>query len=202
MERGTFVDLRSRPAKPARSGSMDREQWDRHYGGDELVWTSAPNRFLVSEVAALPPGRAVDLACGEGRNAIWLAERGWTVTGVDFSPVGLAKAQRLADSRQVHARWVESAIQEWSAPARRIRSGGRLLSAASPARTVSRTGHGRGGGCSWWNPARRRPRSRQFDQRVRWAARRHRSLRRGGRDRCGRRRWARCGTCRTGGPPG
>lgn len=96
---------------------MDRHQWDERYGGVELLWTSAPNQFLVSEVAGLPAGSAVDLACGEGRNAVWLAEQGWVVTGVDFSSVGLAKAQRLAQSRQVAVRWVESAVQEWTAPA-------------------------------------------------------------------------------------
>jgi SAM-dependent methyltransferase len=96
---------------------VDREQWDERYSGDELVWTSTPNEFLVSEVADLPAGSAVDLACGEGRNAVWLAERGWKVTGVDFSPVGLAKAQRLAESRrQVDVQWVESAVEEWTAP--------------------------------------------------------------------------------------
>ena len=95
---------------------MDRDQWDERYSGDELVWTSTPNEFLVSEVADLPPGRAVDLACGEGRNAVWLAERGWSVTGVDFSPVGLAKAERMAESRQVDVRWVELAVEDWTAP--------------------------------------------------------------------------------------
>jgi SAM-dependent methyltransferase len=95
---------------------VDRHQWDERYGGDELLWTSAPNQFLVSEVAGLPAGSAVDLACGEGRNAVWLAEQGWVVTGVDFSSVGLAKAQRLAQSRHVDVRWVESAVREWTAP--------------------------------------------------------------------------------------
>ncbi len=95
---------------------MDRDQWDERYGGDELVWTSVPNQFLVAEVVGLPAGRAVDLACGEGRNAVWLAQLGWKVTGVDFSPVGLAKARRLAQSRKVDVRWVESAVQEWTAP--------------------------------------------------------------------------------------
>ena len=66
----------------------------------ELVWSAEPNRFLVAEVVDLSPGRALDLACGEGRNAIWLAEQGWTVTGVDFSNVALDKARRLAGSAQ------------------------------------------------------------------------------------------------------
>ena len=80
------------------------------------MWTSTPNQFLVSEVIGLPPGRAVDLACGEGRNAVWLADQGWQVTGVDFSPVGLAKGRRLAELRNVEVTWVESAVQEWTPP--------------------------------------------------------------------------------------
>jgi SAM-dependent methyltransferase len=80
---------------------MDRQQWDERYMTDELIWRAEPNRFLVEEVARMKPGRALDLACGEGRNALWLAERGWQVTGVDFSPVGLAKARRLAVVRRV-----------------------------------------------------------------------------------------------------
>jgi SAM-dependent methyltransferase len=95
---------------------VDRDQWNERYGGDDLVWTSTPNQFLVSEASDLPVGRAVDLACGEGRNAVWLAERGWKVTGVDFSPVGLAKANRLARSRQVDVRWVESPVEAWTPP--------------------------------------------------------------------------------------
>ena len=71
---------------------MDRRVWDERYAETELVWSSEPNRFLVERAAALAPGRALDLACGEGRNGLWLAERGWRVTGVDFSRVGIEKA--------------------------------------------------------------------------------------------------------------
>jgi 2-polyprenyl-3-methyl-5-hydroxy-6-metoxy-1,4-benzoquinol methylase len=99
---------------------VDRHEWDTRYAGEELVWTSTPNQFLVSEVAGLSVGRAVDLACGEGRNAVWLAEQGWRVTGVDFSPVGLAKGRQLAESRNVDVQWVESAMQEWSPPPERF----------------------------------------------------------------------------------
>ncbi len=95
---------------------MTSRQWDERYRGDDLVWTDTPNQFLVAEAVELPAGRAVDLACGEGRNSIWLAERGWTVTGVDFSSVGLAKAKRFADLREVEVTWVESAIEAWSPP--------------------------------------------------------------------------------------
>ena len=95
---------------------MNSRQWDERYGGDELVWSSTPNQFLVAEVAGLPAGRAVDLACGEGRNSIWLAEEGWEVTGVDFSPVGLTKAKRFADLSGVQVTWIESAVEDWTPP--------------------------------------------------------------------------------------
>ncbi len=80
---------------------MDSETWDRRYEGAELLWTAQPNRFLVAEAQTLAPGRALDLACGEGRNAVWLAELGWSVTGVDFSPVAIGKARQLAEARGV-----------------------------------------------------------------------------------------------------
>ena len=94
--------------------AMDSEAWDRRYAERELVWTSQPNRFLVAEVAALPPGRALDVACGEGRNTVWLAERGWEVTGVDFSEVGLEKARELAKLRSVGSRWVAANLLEYT----------------------------------------------------------------------------------------
>jgi 2-polyprenyl-3-methyl-5-hydroxy-6-metoxy-1,4-benzoquinol methylase len=64
-------------------------EWDLRYSGPDLVWGAGPNRFVTEETAALPAGRALDLGTGEGRNAIWLAERGWQVTAVDFSAAGL-----------------------------------------------------------------------------------------------------------------
>ena len=91
---------------------MTSQQWDNRYSGDELVWTSTPNQFLVAEAVGLRPGRAVDLACGEGRNSIWLAEQGWEVTGIDFSPVSLDKAKRLADLLGVKVTWIEADIEE------------------------------------------------------------------------------------------
>jgi SAM-dependent methyltransferase len=96
--------------------TLDSRQWDERYRGDELVWSSTPNQFLVTEVDGLPPGQAVDLACGEGRNSIWLAEQGWRVTGVDFSSAGLAKAERFAALRGVDVTWVESPVEHWTSP--------------------------------------------------------------------------------------
>ena len=51
---------------------MDSQEWDRRYAGTELVWTAEPNRFVVAELQDLAPGRALDVAAGEGRNAVWL----------------------------------------------------------------------------------------------------------------------------------
>lgn len=84
---------------------MNSEDWNRKYAEQELVWSAGPNRFLVAEVAGLEPGRALDLACGEGRNAIWLAEQGWRVTGVDFSDVAVEKGRRIAERRGVEVDW-------------------------------------------------------------------------------------------------
>jgi len=93
---------------------MDRNDWDARYAGDELLWSAEPNRFLVEEVSDLPPGRVLDVACGEGRNAIWLASRGWRATGVDFSEVGLAKADRLGRRSGVNVDWVGADLMEWA----------------------------------------------------------------------------------------
>ena len=96
---------------------MSRELWDERYGTEELIWKADPNLFLVEQVNALSPGRALDIACGEGRNAVWLASKGWHVTGVDFSRVGLSKAQRLAAERKVEVNWIEADVVAWQAPA-------------------------------------------------------------------------------------
>jgi 2-polyprenyl-3-methyl-5-hydroxy-6-metoxy-1,4-benzoquinol methylase len=96
------------------SCSFDREEWNRRYADRELLWTARPNRFLVAEVEGLSPGRALDVACGEGRNAVWLAERGWEVTAVDFSDVALRKARLLADSRGVAVKWVHADLTEYT----------------------------------------------------------------------------------------
>jgi SAM-dependent methyltransferase len=90
-----------------------REDWDRRYAGVENLWATRPNRFLVAEVAHLPPGRALDLACGEGQNAIWLATQGWDVTGVDFSRVAIAKARPRAEREGVSSGFVCADLVEY-----------------------------------------------------------------------------------------
>jgi SAM-dependent methyltransferase len=92
---------------------MDSRFWDERYDTADMIWTTDANRFLVEIAGGLEPGRALDLACGEGRNTVWLAERGWTATGVDFSPVGLAKASRLAEARGVEITLLEADATTW-----------------------------------------------------------------------------------------
>ena len=84
---------------------MQREDWDARYAWVDDVWDEA-NRLLVAEVAELQPGRALDLACGQGRNAIWLATHGWEVTGVDFSEVAVATALARAERDALPATFV------------------------------------------------------------------------------------------------
>ncbi len=74
---------------------MDAAGWDERYRAADMVWGLAPNRWVEREAGDLVPGTALDLGCGEGRNAIWLAGRGWRVHAVDFSAAGLAKGAAL-----------------------------------------------------------------------------------------------------------
>jgi SAM-dependent methyltransferase len=88
---------------------MDRAAWDAKYASPDHVWGTEPNRFLAAALADVEPGltgRALDLACGEGRNAVWLAGRGFRVTAVDWSEVALDKGRRLAAAQGVEVDWV------------------------------------------------------------------------------------------------
>jgi SAM-dependent methyltransferase len=78
-----------------------QQYWEEHYGGRDRIWSGHVNVQLASVVAELPPGRALDLGCGEGGDAVWLAERGWHVTAVDVSETALARAAAEARARGV-----------------------------------------------------------------------------------------------------
>jgi SAM-dependent methyltransferase len=94
---------------------VDAEAWNERYRASELVWSAGPNQFVAAELSGLPPGRALDLACGEGRNAIWLARQGWQVTAVDFAQAGLDKGRMLAEALDVA--WVCADATAWQGDA-------------------------------------------------------------------------------------
>jgi len=83
----------------------DEQAWDARYSENNRIFSGNPNVVLVREVGDLRPGRALDLGCGEGADAIWLAERGWQVTAVDISGVALARAQEHATEAGVTVDW-------------------------------------------------------------------------------------------------
>jgi len=80
---------------------MDQGYWDGRYSAQDRLWSGAPNGALVAEAADLPPGQALDLGCGEGGDAVWLAERGWLVTAVDVSRVALERAAAAAGDKKI-----------------------------------------------------------------------------------------------------
>jgi SAM-dependent methyltransferase len=82
-----------------------RARWDQRYASTELVWSAGPNALLAEELTGEPPGSALDAACGEGRNGLWLAEQGWQVTAVDFSAVAIEKGQEIARRRGLTLNW-------------------------------------------------------------------------------------------------
>lgn len=95
---------------------MRSEDWDERFAAKEFLFTDQANGTVVAEAGALPPGRALELACGQGRNVVWLAECGWTVTGVDFSGVALDRARQLAGARGVEVDLVRADVREWTPP--------------------------------------------------------------------------------------
>jgi SAM-dependent methyltransferase len=101
---------------------MDSTAWNQRYEGSDLVWSATPNIFVEQLTKDLPAGTALDIAAGEGRNALWLAARGWQVTAVDFSAVALERARSLAqeqlgrDAERLST--LEADLQTWVPPAR------------------------------------------------------------------------------------
>lgn len=95
------------------STAMKRDDWNRRYGDTERLWSATPNQFVAAELGDLAPGRAIDLAAGEGRNAVWLAERGWQVTAVDFADVAIDRGRAAAGDRGVDVTWVVADLADY-----------------------------------------------------------------------------------------
>ena len=81
--------------------------WDARYRErDGAMWSGRPNGRLVAEVAALRSGRTLDVGCGEGADAIWLAQRGWTVTAIDVSEVAICRAREASHRAGASVDWI------------------------------------------------------------------------------------------------
>ena len=99
---------------------MDESYWDEMYGARDQWWSGNPNAVLVAEVSGLAPGRALDVGSGEGGDALWLAERGWRVTGADVSSVALARAAAEAGRRGLDVTWLHADLTAQPPPAGRF----------------------------------------------------------------------------------
>jgi SAM-dependent methyltransferase len=104
-------------------------EWDKRYEDQERLWSGQPNGALVAEVAGLTPGRALDVGCGEGADAVWLARGGWDVTAVEVSGVALTRAADHGRDAGVDVRWLHAGLAEAKLPARSFD----LVSAQYPA---------------------------------------------------------------------
>ena len=110
------------PGHGSREGMPGAAVWDERYRSQGQLWSGRPNPHLVSEAADLPPGKALDAGCGEGADAIWLAEHGWQVTAVDFSTValerGAARACEVGAEVAQRITWEHADLTDWVPPAR------------------------------------------------------------------------------------
>jgi thioredoxin reductase/SAM-dependent methyltransferase len=106
-------------ASPA-SETFDAAYWEDRYGSEGWAWSGNPNAVLVDETEALAPGRALDIGSGEGGDAIWLARRGWSVTGTDIAANALSKARARAEQTDAEAAdritWEQHDITGWTPP--------------------------------------------------------------------------------------
>jgi SAM-dependent methyltransferase len=95
------------PGEQHLGAAAQAAEWDARYRErDGGIWSGRPNGRLVAEVAGLAPGRALDVGCGEGADAIWLAQRGWTVTAIDVSDVAICRAREASHPAGASVEWI------------------------------------------------------------------------------------------------
>lgn len=97
-----------------RTPGNDAAHWDERYRRTDRLWSASPNALVAELVAPLEAGRALDLGTGEGRHALWLAERGWSVTAIDFSSVGIDRGRSAAAAAGVEVDWRVADVRSWS----------------------------------------------------------------------------------------
>ncbi|MDF9810799.1 class I SAM-dependent methyltransferase [Streptomyces sp. SPB162] len=93
-----------------------RAEWDSRYADRHQLWSGQPNGALVAETAGLAPGRALDVGCGEGADALWLARGGWDVTALEVSSVALERAAGHARDADLTIRWVHAELARAALP--------------------------------------------------------------------------------------
>lgn len=98
--------------RPGPTAAEVSAHFDALYAGDEAVWSGEPNGALVDEVSDLQPGRALDVGCGEGADAIWLAQRGWHVTALDVAKAALTRAEQNALQAGAQVQWLHAGLLE------------------------------------------------------------------------------------------
>ena len=148
----------AKAVRDRRDGFFERPAWEERYSGDK-VWSGKVNVQLAAEAPALTPGRALDIGCGEGGDAIWLAQQGWQVTAVDFADAALARTSTHAEeagvgdrveTRRVDVRTFEPEGETWDLVTSHffhLPDGGmpdvvrRLASAVAPGGTLLVVGH-------------------------------------------------------------
>ena len=99
-------------------GGGQADEWDKRYRErDGAMWSGRPNGRLVTEVAPLMPGRVLDVGCGEGADAIWLAQGGWDVTAIDISEIAIRRAREASDAAGASVEWICGDVLETPLPA-------------------------------------------------------------------------------------